>query len=302
MREMGRSPHESPAWTRLAMPGLAAMLAAMVPGITPGTVLPAQAEAGVHRQLRGIPPMAGDVTPVVESLREGLVVVHPDGTQVWMDAVRGKGIPDTPGGADTRSGPTSACSDSAYALYSNEWVDTLEWWFNSQSTPDGIDVESAKSALRDAATVVTHATNDCGLSDKISNTAAYQGTTSTSVNINSNSTCSNGDGKSVVGFGNLASSTLAMACWWTNSKGHTTEADIRFNKEEYNWTVSVPTGCTNKFVIKAVATHEFGHAYGLAHVSEPAHGSLTMSTLIMACQKSEATLGLGDLRGFEAKY
>lgn len=279
------------------------MLVAMVPGLTPGTALRAPAKAGaLSHLLRGVRPVAGDLTPAVESHQEGLVMVHPDGTQVWMDAVRGKGIPDTPGGADTLSVVTSACSDNAYSLYSNEWVNTLKWWFNSQSTPDGIDKDSAKSALRGAATVVTHAKNDCGLADRISNTAAYQGTTSTAVNINKDSTCNDGDGKSVVGFGNLASSTLALACWWTNSKGHTTEVDIRFNKEEYNWTVSVPNGCTNKFVIKAVATHELGHGFGLAHVSESAHGSLTMSTLIMACQSSEATLGLGDVKGFEAKY
>ncbi len=46
-------------------------------------------------------------------------------------------------------------------------------------------------------------------------------------------------------------------------------------------------------------THEFGHVYGLKHVSSSV---LTMYRSIRKCSMAAATLGLGDLRGLERKY
>ena len=51
-----------------------------------------------------------------------------------------------------------------------------------------------------------------------------------------------------------------------------------------------------------MATHEFGHAFGLGHVAEGLHANLTMAPYILPCQNSESRLGLGDLRGLQAEY
>ena len=76
---------------------------------------------------------------------------------------------------------------------------------------------------------------------------------------------------------------------------------IEFNKTNYDWTTHWRTGCASSWSIRAVATHEFGHAFGLAHVTL-LHPNQTMSPLILPCQNSQATLGRGDVLGLRAKY
>jgi hypothetical protein len=199
--------------------------------------------------------------------------------------------------------PTSPdpCTDGAYTLYSGSWKSTLQWYFNASTTPNEVTQDNAKSALRSAVQNITLAHNNCGLSDHVSAKAAYQGTTTRDTNIGNSSSCKSADGKSVVAFGDLAATDLAFTCWW--SSGNTTvEADMRLNKVEYSWVVNIGGNCVTKFSVEAVATHEFGHAYGLGHVDEGLHGALTMSPVFLPCQASEATLGLGDVRGLEAKY
>ena len=49
-------------------------------------------------------------------------------------------------------------------------------------------------------------------------------------------------------------------------------------------------------------THEFGHAYGLAHASTFRNPNLTMQPLVRACSMGHSTLGLGDMLGLEKKY
>jgi hypothetical protein len=77
---------------------------------------------------------------------------------------------------------------------------------------------------------------------------------------------------------------------------------MRLNKSSFLWVANIGSACSNKFAVEAVSTHEFGHIFGMAHVSEATDGNLTMSPTIYACQKSETTLGRGDIDGLETKY
>lgn len=52
-----------------------------------------------------------------------------------------------------------------------------------------------------------------------------------------------------------------------------------------------------------VATHEYGHAFGVGHVDEASHRNLTMSAgLNESCSNFEASLGKGDVRALNALY
>jgi hypothetical protein len=103
-----------------------------------------------------------------------------------------------------------------------------------------------------------------------------------------------------VDFGNLAATDLGFVCWWTSGK-KTVGSDMRLNSTEYTWAVNLD-GCVAKYSVQDVATHEFGHTYGLNDVSETLHPALTMSVVMLPCQNAETTLGLGDVKGLEALY
>jgi hypothetical protein len=223
------------------------------------------------------------------------VTTAPDGSVTVVQ----EGAPSAPAGS--RSTRTNPCSDNAYVLNPDSWNSTYNWYINASTAPSEISESTAKSGLRAAVENITQANNDCGLADNVSAKQHYQGTTTKTPNIGNSSTCQSSDGKNVVAFGDLASSDLAFTCWWT-SGNKMVEADVRLNKFEYTWVVNIGHNCTAKYSVEAVATHEFGHAYGLDHVSEALHGTLTMSPVILPCQSSEKTLGLGDVRGLEAQY
>lgn len=201
-----------------------------------------------------------------------------------------------------------ACSDSAFDLdLRYRWNKSYDWFFNAMSTPSEIGVDVAETALREATTNITQANNDCGRGGAVSATTAYQGRTALFNNISNSDNCMTPDATSVTGFGDLPSTpdeiTLGTTCWWWNASGDATTSDMRLNKVDAQWVVNIGPNCSDKWSVEAVATHERGHTFNLAHVSETEHGNLTMSRLNNgACQNSESTLGLGDTLGLEAVY
>jgi hypothetical protein len=204
-------------------------------------------------------------------------------------------------GASPGAAPASACTDGGYDLYSSSWKKMFKWRFNVSSTPSSLNRDQTTSALRAAVTNITHADNNCGLSDKVSATSNYEGSTSKPANIGVDSSCKSSDGTSVVAFGDLLSGDLGIACWWSSGNA-IQEGDFKLNKIESTWTVDIGSKCQVKYVVEDVATHEFGHVFGLDSLSEILHPALTMSLVMLPCQRSETTLGLGDVLGLEALY
>jgi hypothetical protein len=209
---------------------------------------------------------------------------------------------------DTKGGG-GVCSDAAHTLYGYHWVLPFAWSFNSSTTPHAFSERSAESALLEATRAITSARTNCSLLDLIGAHAVYSGRTGRRADMSTHHgvvTCSGGgDGVSVTDFGRLDGALARTCTWSTNVVGLdlATQSDMRFNTK-YRWTTH-PTSrhCRRAYSVRAVATHERGHTFGLGHVSEGKHGKLTMSTLLNgACEDSESSLGLGDVRGLKALY
>jgi Matrixin len=228
----------------------------------------------------------GEVDVSVRTSNDGKVTVRDDST--------------TPGLQLQATTTTNPCLDGAYALYGVKWAKSYAWSFQASSTPS-MSQSSAATTLKSAANHITSGYNSCGLADNIGATNSYLGTTSTGSGISTSAGCTGTDGKNVVSFGTLPNGYLGMTCWWSMSST-TFEADVKLNKAYYQWYMSKPSVCAATWSVNAAATHEFGHVFGLAHVSETYHPTLTMSTTIWACQGSESTLGLGDVKGLNSLY
>jgi hypothetical protein len=144
------------------------------------------------------------------------------------------------------------------------------------------------------------------LRDIVSAQHVYAGRTTRATNIISSKSsikCGARDGHNVVAFGVLPRGTLGVACSWS-SGGAAVESDVKLNDLHYRWYAAnkKPAGCRASFSVEAVATHEFGHVFGLGHVSEGRHGNLTMSTHTGPCTGAPSSLGLGDVLGLRSLY
>ncbi|HEV3002632.1 MAG TPA: hypothetical protein VGW75_17985 [Solirubrobacteraceae bacterium] len=253
----------------------------------------------------------GTQTVTAETQRDGTVTLSEGGTE--PDPILGPETPDEP----PLGRAIPACDDGAYARrafsWSSwkyiKWKSTFHWRFRASTTPGNVSVDNARDALRRAVWNIVDADNDCGLLDYVSATQYFDGDKPTSANISTDGlSCTTGDGISVVAFGRADDGRFATTCLWGTDDGGTygriTSSDTRLNSDRYSWYGLRPSGCQSRYSIEAVMTHAFGHTFGLANVSPEAdHGWLTMSgTINGACQESESTLGLGDVRGLQTLY
>ncbi|HEX2090378.1 MAG TPA: matrixin family metalloprotease [Actinomycetota bacterium] len=221
----------------------------------------------------------------LETRDDGSVVVH-RGEQAERVAIVG--------------GTSGACGDGAYKLAGTRWASQYKFYVSSSNIPSGVSLSGAEAAFKKAVSNIVNAYNDCGRRDSVGASAVYGGTTSSSPDITDRAACGSRDGRNELGFKRLPSGYLAYSCrHWGG--GYYVEGDTAYNTY-YKWYATKPSSCSWRWSITNVATHELGHTFGLSHVTETSHPKLTMSPTIYPCQNSEATLGLGDLRGLESLY
>jgi len=206
-------------------------------------------------------------------------------------------------GEASASGSPGPCSDRARKVLGYRWTHAFSWSFQSGTTPSDNSIANVEAKLKKAATNITASRNSCGMSDTVSAKNTYAGRTTRSAQIGSDASCkSNPDGHNTVSFGALPTGILGLTCVWYDGEGHALEADMRLTTKR-KWYANKPTSCSGRFSVEGVATHEFGHVFGLGHVSESSHGNLTMSTAINGtCENAESTLGKGDVLALRALY
>lgn len=198
------------------------------------------------------------------------------------------------------------CRDPFRNLY--PWrMRNLEWRLNASHAPKALldrdgGVSRIVAVLTRAQQNVIDARNVCGHTDRVSARGGYLGQSRRTADVSARGGCSQGDGRSVISFADLPYWSVAMTCVYHQRRGIAKEADIRINNVDALWALS-RKGCKgDRLLLEAAITHEFGHAYGLAHASSRYHRSLTMQPIIPHCSLGPATLGLGDMKGLEKKY
>lgn len=219
------------------------------------------------------------------------------GRRIIVDVLR-LGEERTQQAVRTLGAQQTACSTTAHA-YLGTRNDALRWQLNSASTPAYLQPNIAEQAIVEGASNLARGTNDCGLRPLTGVAQEYQGTTTRRAN------CEGPDGQSIVDFGARPKETLATACWWYTVEGDTKsvfEADIRFQNDPGTFYNIQPLSCREGYALAGVATHEFGHAFGLAHVSEERFPHQTMSPMAPKCSYDQGTLGRGDWLGLRDLY
>lgn len=200
----------------------------------------------------------------------------------------------TGGAATARTAATavSSCSNKSYTRLGVKWGNRVDWRYNATGQK-----VSGVTAIRAGADAWTGALAACGR--KVTSTASdrYLGTTATTSAVTATGGCGAPNAASVVGWGSLRSGTLAVTCVWSRS-GVAIEVDQRYSTS-VAW--SVASTCSgSRFDLRGVATHEWGHGFGLGHTAQSS--GLVMKPASTTCETGQRTLGLGDLTGIDALY
>jgi Matrixin len=107
------------------------------------------------------------------------------------------------------------------------------------------------------------------------------------------------NGKNEVFFRDTsAGNIVAETYWWTDASRRLIDTDVVFYDGGMNFFTG-SSGCSNGVYLEDTSAHEFGHALGLGHSSDP---SATMYYLANWCDTSNRTLDSDDLSAVESLY
>lgn len=203
---------------------------------------------------------------------------------------------------------TGRCHDPAGSWLGMKWSTAFRWHLNATSAPRHLATDQKATviaAATTAANTISTGRNDCGGSPLTTIRQRYLGTTAHVASITHDGRCGQRDQRNVVSFGRLPPGMLAVTCVWWNKSGssrRSVEADLLVSDLPGLFFVSPPATCGSQWDLESVLTHEFGHIYGLGHVSFAQHSSLTMSDALPECSTIYRALGFGDYLALRRHY
>lgn len=243
---------------------------------------------------------------MVENPEGGTFTIKEAGSEE-SDASHGSEPPETYGAQASSSEPTGCASPTAYSHFGFRVYGTLHWRFNAPTTPAELSKDAVEVELRRAGANIGSVRDSCGISDEVRPGLQYDGRTAKGTGIGSDGTCpSRPDGISVIGFGSLPVA-LGRHCG-TYGLGHDggtkiLSSDIKINSANFKWTTRVTSGCSNRWDIQGLVTHERGHTFGMGHTDERYAPYQTMSPEFTGpCNTLERSLGAGDANGLNRKH
>lgn len=155
---------------------------------------------------------------------------------------------------------------------------------------------------------MTHGLNNCGfVTGSFMVAAHFRGNTSKSANVDRNGQCASSfpDGQNTVSwiaFSRKVPNLLSVTCWasstFPNGTKNMTEADIAIGNER-GLVDKLPRKCANKYDLRSVLTHEWGHVFGLAHETRGPHEVIYPFTSACTIKRR---LGNGDWNGMLSMY
>lgn len=225
--------------------------------------------------------------------------------------VRQSRPPAHPAAASPAASTDVACAESDFAYTGYYWNQTDKYYINQStiSQRTNLDAAAAVTNLRDGNYNMTTGQNNCGWATGVFKAyGAYQGDTTKYANITSDATPSSNfpDGQNTLSFGPFSSTALAngdlavTAVQSYTASGVVQEADIYFGSN-----VGLQNACAFPFTgstydLQSIATHEWGHAYGLDH--EYTGFDEVMYPTARPCPQQRRHLGDGDYAAMKALY
>jgi hypothetical protein len=207
------------------------------------------------------------------------------------------------GSAGAGSNPP-ACKDRTFHLEGHRWATSLRYRVALSHAPERYHHRTLVRQIKAADVNMRKGRNTCGKPHLRTPVGRYLGHSAIQPNIKPSGgsiRCGAYNTRNVVGFGSLPGGLLGWTCYWyLNRSGRMGAADIMIDTGNALST-HLPSPCTNTWDLEGIVTHEFGHAYGMAHTG-PGHAHLTMQHAATPCSTYARTLGLGDWLGMKKMY
>ena len=213
---------------------------------------------------------------------------------------------ETPPIRPAAAAPDPACSQTAYKLLDppRYWTNTLTWSYNSSTTPSGLSATDALTRIRNGNTNMSRGINNCGRPEGVfSSVGAYQGDTSRYANVDAAGNCTPSfpDGYNTESWQTFNSPALLALTCTSQHNSAAQEADTGFAQNPGRIVTSLTASCSNQYDLESVATHEWGHSFGLDDLYSSNATNLVMYGYKTPCV-ARRHLGSGDYSGMDLLY